>query len=60
MIYDFVIIGGGIVGISTARQLQNRFPHKHIMVLEKEPRPAIRQVTTAVSSMPGFIISPAV
>jgi len=43
MIYDFVIIGGGIVGISTARQLQNRFPHKHIMVLEKEPGPAMHQ-----------------
>ena len=43
MIYDFVIIGGGIVGISTARQLQNRFPQKHIMVLEKEPGPAMHQ-----------------
>ncbi len=43
MIYDFVIIGGGIVGISTAWQLQNRFPHKHIMVLEKEPHPAMHQ-----------------
>lgn len=43
MIYDFVIIGGGIVGISTARQLQIRFPHKQIMVLEKEPNPAMHQ-----------------
>ena len=43
MIYDFAIIGGGIVGISTARQLQNRFPRKHIMVLEKESHPAMHQ-----------------
>ena len=43
MVYDFVIIGGGIVGISTAWQLQNRFPHKHIMVLEKEVHPAMHQ-----------------
>jgi L-2-hydroxyglutarate oxidase len=43
MLYDVVIIGGGIVGISTAWQLQNRFPHKHIMVLEKEHRPAMHQ-----------------
>lgn len=43
MIYDVVIIGGGIVGISTAWQLQNRFPYKHIMVLEKEPHPAMHQ-----------------
>jgi len=43
MIYDVIIIGGGIVGISTAWQLQNRFPHKHIMVLEKEPHPAMHQ-----------------
>jgi len=43
MIYDFVIIGGGIVGMSTARQLQDRFPHKHIVVLEKEPHPAMHQ-----------------
>ncbi|MFC1877339.1 FAD-dependent oxidoreductase [Thermodesulfobacteriota bacterium] len=39
MTYDFVIIGGGIVGVSTAWQLRKRFPHKDIMVLEKEPHP---------------------
>lgn len=43
MIYDFVIIGGGIVGISTALQLLNRFPRKKVMVLEKEPGPAMHQ-----------------
>jgi L-2-hydroxyglutarate oxidase len=36
MIYDYIIIGGGIIGISTAWQLQQRFPEKDILLLEKE------------------------
>lgn len=36
MIYDYILIGGGIVGISTAWQLQRRFPRKRILLLEKE------------------------
>lgn len=38
MIYDYVIIGGGIVGISTAWQLKNQFKKKKILVIEKEIR----------------------
>jgi len=34
--YDFLIIGGGIVGFSTAMQLLDRFPDKRVLVLEKE------------------------
>lgn len=34
--YDYTILGGGIVGISTAWQLQQRFPDKKILLLEKE------------------------
>lgn len=34
--YDYLIIGGGIVGISTAWQLQQRYPDKHILLIEKE------------------------
>jgi L-2-hydroxyglutarate oxidase len=37
MIFDYVIIGGGIVGVSTAWQLKQRFPQKNILLLEKEP-----------------------
>jgi len=37
MTYDYIIVGGGIVGISTARQLQFRYPDRRILVLEKEP-----------------------
>jgi L-2-hydroxyglutarate oxidase len=36
MTYDYIIIGGGIIGISTAWQLQQRFPDKQILLLEKE------------------------
>ncbi len=35
--YDVVIIGGGIVGVSTAWQLQQRYPGAAIALLEKEP-----------------------
>jgi L-2-hydroxyglutarate oxidase len=34
--YDFVIIGGGIVGVSTAWQLQQRYPDAVVLLVEKE------------------------
>jgi (S)-2-hydroxyglutarate dehydrogenase len=43
MTYDFIIIGGGIVGISTAWQLQQRYPEKKILLLEKEKTYAAHQ-----------------
>ena len=36
MTYDYIIIGGGIVGVSTAWQLKQQLPHKRILLLEKE------------------------
>lgn len=42
-LYDYMIIGGGIVGLSTAWQLKKRFPRQHVVLLEKESRPAIHQ-----------------
>lgn len=36
MIYDAIIIGGGIVGVSTAWQLKQRRPDAAILLLEKE------------------------
>lgn len=36
MIYDYLIIGGGIVGVSTAWQLKQRHPEKTVLLLEKE------------------------
>lgn len=43
MIYDYLIIGGGIVGVSTAWQLQQRRPSAKIVLVEKEPRLAMHQ-----------------
>lgn len=34
--YDYVIIGGGIIGLTIARELKIRFPKKRICILEKE------------------------
>lgn len=34
--YDFIIIGGGIVGVSTALSLITEHPNKRILLLEKE------------------------
>lgn len=37
VVSDFVVIGGGVVGISIARELMRRHPGAAICVLEKEP-----------------------
>jgi L-2-hydroxyglutarate oxidase len=41
--YDYAIIGGGIVGLSTAWQLIQRYPGKKILLLEKESHYAAHQ-----------------
>ncbi|MFN6501044.1 MAG: L-2-hydroxyglutarate oxidase [Nostoc sp. DedQUE01] len=41
--YDFAIIGGGIVGLSTALALGKRYPNARILVLEKESQWAFHQ-----------------
>ena len=43
MQYDVTIIGGGIVGLATAWQIQNAHPGIRIAVLEKEPAVATHQ-----------------
>ena len=43
MIFDYVVIGGGIVGVSTAWQLQQEFPDRTILLLEKENELAFHQ-----------------
>jgi len=40
---DVAIVGGGIVGLATAYRLQQRFPGKSVIVLEKEREVAMHQ-----------------
>jgi heterodisulfide reductase subunit A-like polyferredoxin len=35
---DVAIIGGGIVGLATAREITNRFPKASVVVVEKEKK----------------------
>ncbi|MCJ2377489.1 L-2-hydroxyglutarate oxidase [Vibrio sp. ZSDZ34] len=41
--FDVVVVGGGIVGTSTAWQLKQRFPNKSILLIEKESSLAMHQ-----------------
>ncbi len=41
--FDLAVIGGGIVGLSTAMQMTERFPGMSVAVLEKEPALARHQ-----------------
>lgn len=41
--YDVIVIGGGIVGLSTAYKLNVQYPHLKILVLEKENEVAAHQ-----------------
>jgi L-2-hydroxyglutarate oxidase len=41
--YDFAVIGGGIVGLSVAWQLQQRRPSRRVVVIEKEAAVARHQ-----------------
>lgn len=41
--YNFIIVGGGVVGLATAYKLQLKFPHKTIAILEKEKEVAAHQ-----------------
>ncbi len=36
MIYDLAVVGGGIVGLATVRELTRRFPHLKVVGVEKE------------------------
>ncbi len=50
MVYDFAIVGGGIIGLSTGLALTRRYPNARLVVLEKESGSVIS---------PGFEINDA-
>lgn len=50
-VYDVAIVGGGIVGLATAREVQGRFPHMKVVVLEKEADVSLHQ--SGYVSMPA-------
>jgi L-2-hydroxyglutarate oxidase len=41
--YDYIIVGGGIVGLSTGYALSQRYPHAKIAIVEKEHKLAHHQ-----------------
>lgn len=41
--YDFAIVGGGIVGLSTAKALYERYPNAKVLLVEKEAELAAHQ-----------------
>lgn len=43
MLYDVILVGGGIVGLATAHQLLRQRPDTRLLLLEKEPRVAAHQ-----------------
>ncbi|MEL0454962.1 L-2-hydroxyglutarate oxidase [Flavobacteriaceae bacterium SZ-1-7] len=42
-LYDITIVGGGIVGAATAYKLQLKYPHLHLLLIEKENELAAHQ-----------------
>src|SRR5712692_12077739 len=40
---DIVVVGAGILGLATARELLGRWPKLRLTVLDKEPRIAVHQ-----------------
>lgn len=41
--FDYIVVGGGIVGLATAYKLQLKFPNKSIAILEKESKIGMHQ-----------------
>eukprot|EP00796_Vickermania_ingenoplastis_P006747 gene6747-4840_t len=42
-IYDVAIVGGGIIGVATAREIRKKWPNKSVILLEKEGNVAQHQ-----------------
>jgi NADPH-dependent 2,4-dienoyl-CoA reductase/sulfur reductase-like enzyme len=44
-LYDLVVVGGGIVGLATAREASIRYPDKQIALVEKEEQLGMYYIT---------------
>jgi len=60
--YDFVVVGGGIIGLATANAVIERFPNKRVLLLEKEQEICAHQsgrnsgvIHSGVYSKPGSL-----
>ncbi|KAG5465131.1 hypothetical protein LSCM4_00583 [Leishmania orientalis] len=42
-IYDVAIVGGGIIGVATAREIRRKYPSKRIILIEREADVALHQ-----------------
>ena len=40
---DIAVVGAGILGLAVARELAHRHPERRVVVLEREPEPAVHQ-----------------
>jgi L-2-hydroxyglutarate oxidase LhgO len=43
IVYDVIVVGGGIVGLASAYKINSRYPDKKILVIEKEKEVAAHQ-----------------
>ena len=41
--YDLIVVGGGLVGLATAYKIQQSYPEKTLLLLEKEEKLAFHQ-----------------
>jgi 2-hydroxyglutarate dehydrogenase len=41
--FDLTVVGGGIVGVASAREILNRHPKLKIAIVEKEKKVAVHQ-----------------
>lgn len=41
--FHFAVLGGGVVGLATAFEIQKRYPGKSLVIFEKEERAAVHQ-----------------
>lgn len=55
--YDYLIVGGGIIGLNIAKTLKEKEPTCKVVVIDKEPSLALHSSgRNSESCMQGFII----